>query len=235
MNLVAGIPDPVEFHLDLETMPQPLQAGRTGRIAVLHPRPMEGPPGQQLQRRAREAVSCIRGERGSAVLQARAPDACRRRRVSACRSTFRRRHVSRARRLLSCRRDAAAERRRRSSSQATRPRRCSSRRDYSPKSEREHARVAGHDPGAGDRGQCARSCASRFDPGGWTREVSRGVGAHAGREQRPHRHDSPASVSRGRAGRWSNSRWCFHGPRPIACGCSFSDWASSTPSNSTCR
>ena len=66
--------------------------GRTrGRIAVLHPRPMEGPPGQQLQRRAREAVSCIRGQRGSAVLQARAPDAGRRRSCFSFRSSCRRR------------------------------------------------------------------------------------------------------------------------------------------------
>ena len=32
MNLLAGIPDPVEFHLDVETMPQPLQAGQAAAL-----------------------------------------------------------------------------------------------------------------------------------------------------------------------------------------------------------
>src|SRR4029079_601006 len=32
MNLVAGIPDPVEFHLDVETLPQPIQAGRPAAL-----------------------------------------------------------------------------------------------------------------------------------------------------------------------------------------------------------
>jgi len=32
MNLVAGIPDPVEFHMDVETRPQPLQAGRAAAV-----------------------------------------------------------------------------------------------------------------------------------------------------------------------------------------------------------
>ncbi len=32
MNLVAGIPDPVEFHLDVETIPQPIQAERPAAL-----------------------------------------------------------------------------------------------------------------------------------------------------------------------------------------------------------
>src|SRR5262245_45628358 len=32
MNLVAGIPDPVEFHVDVETMPQPVHAGQAAAL-----------------------------------------------------------------------------------------------------------------------------------------------------------------------------------------------------------
>src|SRR5262245_64587533 len=34
MNLVAGIPDPVEFHVDVETMPQPVQAGQAAALQL---------------------------------------------------------------------------------------------------------------------------------------------------------------------------------------------------------
>ena len=32
MNLVAGIPDPVEFHLDVGTIPEPIHAGRAAAL-----------------------------------------------------------------------------------------------------------------------------------------------------------------------------------------------------------
>ena len=87
MTLVAGIPDPVEFHLDLDVclvrrgLANPPRCsssfttrGRTAR--------------RQLQRRAREAVSRLRRERGSGVLPTRPSHLRRRRASSSCRSRF---------------------------------------------------------------------------------------------------------------------------------------------------
>ena len=234
MNLVAGIPDPVEFHLDLEVLPRPPQARRTRGAAVPDSRPLEGPSRRQLQRRSREALSRLRRERGSAVLQARAPDVCRRRRLPAADHVSEGRHVSRARRFLSRRRDAAAERTQTIFVPATSPAPVHARARLLPRS---RARTCAC---RWSRSRSRRSRAMRtqlrftIDPGGRAREVPRRVGAHAGGEQRSDRHDAPASVSRGRGARWSNSRWCFRGRRSIACGSSSSATASSIPSTSTC-
>ena len=109
MNLVAGIPDPVEFHLDLDVAAASAAAGRPAVLQFLVHDPVEGSSRRHLQRRPREALSRVRRERGSAVLRARASDVCRRRRLPVADHVSQAGHVSRARRLLSGRRDAAAD------------------------------------------------------------------------------------------------------------------------------
>ena len=73
MALVAGVPEPVEFHIDVSTVSRSARARAARRAAVRRARPVEGPAGRGLQSRSRKALPRVRRESGPGVLRARPP------------------------------------------------------------------------------------------------------------------------------------------------------------------
>ena len=71
MALVAGIPDPVEFHLDLATTPSPPAPNQTTTLEFQVHDPWKDRPSPEIRDGSREAVSCVRRQRGSRLLQSR--------------------------------------------------------------------------------------------------------------------------------------------------------------------
>ena len=138
MKLVAGVPDPVEFHLDMRVHAGSRRSPqRPAVLPVLRARSLEGPSRHDLQRRPRKVLPRVRRQRGSAVLRARASDGSPRTACSSTRSRFRRPGMYRVlERLLSDRRDAAADDRDglRAGTRLRIP--CGSSRDYSAKADR---------------------------------------------------------------------------------------------------
>ena len=110
MKLVAGIPDPVEYSMDLKVTPPGPKPLQPARFSFTVRDPWKDRPVSKFQSGARKAVPHVRGQPGPEVLRARPSRLPRGRNVHLRYRVPEAGHVPHSGRFLSGWRDAAADR-----------------------------------------------------------------------------------------------------------------------------